>query len=372
MILRSERMKQDRAQVRYGPYSENWGLEMNRHSPLFDLLFFLFLFSLFTVGWGQDVSTHPATNVDAEPGLTLASADRVFLHAELGATMQPGLGRYSSHPSGRGAPSADRALEGLEKAIAKWGRFTVVNEPEEADLVLVIVEGNRTSGIREGVLTEKLAVFPGGSVTTDAPVLWQSQSHDGGVRDYRPVSKTVDEFRSAIEEYAKKIPKEVLAQARANRKVTPPSRGCAAAETDPFDCLAHGDSRLFLPEDRAENQGTVRLSEVVIHVSMIDLAKKVSSKDLSDYVVAMQKLLHQQFSGAEQQAGKDMAVVATLQTDGKAEFRLASRPLLDQEQMQKFYDALLSLPRPKVSDSPVEFKAVFMLWGGSEDSKTGH
>jgi hypothetical protein len=345
---------------------------MNRHSPLFNLLFFLFLFSLSQVGWGQDVSSPPAANVDAELGLTLASADRVYLHAELGTMSQPGLGRYSSHPSGRGAPSAARALEGLEKAIAKWGRFTVVNAPEEADLVLVIVEGNRNSGVREGVLTENLAVFPGGSANTDAPVLWQSQSHDGGVRDYRPVARTVDEFRSAIEEYEKKIPKELLAQARANRKATPPPGGCAAAEADPLDCLSHGDSRLFLPEDREENHGAVKLSEIVIHASMVDVAKKVSTKELSDYVVAIQKLLHQQFSGAQQQAGTDVAVVATVQPDGKAEFRLASRPLLDQEQMQKFYDALQSLPRPEVSDVPVEFKAVFMLWGGSEDSKTGH
>jgi hypothetical protein len=128
---------------------------------------------------------------------------------------------------------------------------------------------------------------------------------------------------------------------------------------------------LFLAEDREENQGAVKLSEVVIHASMVDFAKNVSTKELSDYVVAIQKLLHQQFSGGKQQTGKDVAVVATLQPDGKAEFRLASRPLLDQEPMQKFYDGLLNLPRPKVSDVPVEFKAVFMLWGGSEDSKTG-
>jgi hypothetical protein len=200
-----------RAKVRYGPL-QNWGLEMNRHSSLFNLLFFLF--SLSKVVWGQDVNTPPAANGDAEAGLTLASAERVYLHAELGTTVLAGLGRYSSHPSGRGAPSAARAREGLEKAVAKWGRFTVVNEAAGADLILVIIEGNRTSGIREGVLTERLAVFPGGSARTDPPLLWQSHSHDGGVRDYRPVAKTVDEFRSAIEEYEKNIPKEVLAQAR--------------------------------------------------------------------------------------------------------------------------------------------------------------
>src|SRR5882762_2486787 len=46
----------------------------------------------------------PAASVDAEPGLTLASAARVYLDAEIGTTIPPGFGRYSSHPSGRGAP----------------------------------------------------------------------------------------------------------------------------------------------------------------------------------------------------------------------------------------------------------------------------
>src|ERR1700756_3401599 len=67
----------------------------------------------------------PAAGIDGpsldEPGLMLASAYRVYLDAELGEIVQPGFGRYSSHPSGRGAPSAQRAHAELQKAIAQWG-----------------------------------------------------------------------------------------------------------------------------------------------------------------------------------------------------------------------------------------------------------
>lgn len=309
----------------------------------------------------------PAARVDAEPGLILASADRVYLDADLGTMVPEGFGRYSSHPSGRGAPNAKRAHAELQKAIAQWGRFTVVDDPGKADLILVIVEGNRNSGVREGVLTERLLVLRGGSERT-AP-LWQSKSHDGGVRDYRPVAKAVEEFRAAVEEYEKNIPRELVAEARAKRKAETASGGCGAAPADPLDCLAHGNTVLYLQEDCEENRGAVKLSEAVLGKSLLDVGKYISTTDFSNYVVAIQKLLHQQFTAAERQAGKDIALEGTLQPDGKADFKLASRPLVDEQQMEIFYNSLLRVPRPTVHEGPVEFRAVFLLWGGSEESQ---
>jgi hypothetical protein len=316
----------------------------------------------------------PAAGIDGpsldEPGLMLVSAYRVYVDAELGEVVQPGFGRYSSHPSGRGAPSVQRAHAELQKAIAQWGRFTVVSDPGKADLILVIVEGNRNAGVREGVLTERLVVSRGGS--EEMAPLWQSKSHDGGVRDYRPVAKTVDEFRGAVEEYEKTIPRELVAEARAKRKAETASGGCGAAPADPLDCLAHGNTAVYLPEDREENRGAVKLSEAVLGKSLLDVGKYISTTDFSNYVVTIQKLLHQQFTVAQRQPGKDIALQGTLQTDGKADFKLASRPLVDQEQMQSFYDGLLLVPRPAVREGPVEFKAVFQLWGGSDESQTKH
>jgi hypothetical protein len=127
-----------------------------------------------------------------------------------------------------------------------------------------------------------------------------------------------------------------------------------------------------LPEDREENRGAVKLSGVVLHKSLLDLEKYVSTTDFSNYVVAIQKLLHQRFSGTQTQPGKDIALEGTLQPDGKADFKLASRPLVDEQQMESFYNSLLGLSRPTVHEGPVEFRAVFLLWGGSEESQAKH
>jgi hypothetical protein len=337
---------------------------MCQHTALSALLF-CFLLATSGPGHSQDPQTlqsakEPATSTAAEPGLTLAAAGRVYLTAELGTTVQAG--------SGRGSPSAELAREGLEKAITKWGRFALVDSPEKADLILVIVEGSRNSGVRVGVLTERLLVSRAGTDRTT--LVWKSNSYDGGIRDYRPVAKAVDEFRAAVEEYDKTIPKELLAQAQSARKRDGPSSGCATAQSDFTDCIAQGNSRLYLPDDREENRGAVKLAEVVLHMSLLDTGKYVSITEFSNYIVSIQKLLNHQFTEAQRQPGKDIAVDGTLQPDGKTDLRLASRPEVDQRQMQSFYDALLHVPRPAVHDGPVEFRVVFQLWGGSEQSHT--
>ena len=345
------------------------GVIMQRRNALSMLLCFSASLAMAVASHSQDSQASQPSNTSAqpasahaEPALALASAESVYLAAELGGAVRHGLGR--------GFPSVERAQAGLRDAIAKWGRFTIVDAPEKADLVLVIVEGNRTSGIRAGALTERLLVSAGGPDSEESALLWQSNSHDGGVRDYRPIAKTVDEFRAAVEEYDKKITKDQIAEARAVRQSKAESRGCGDAQVNPFDCVFHGNSRLFLPEDREENQGAVRLSEVVMHLSLADSQRRVSATEFSNYVVAIQKLLHHQFSAESGKPGKDLALVATLQPDGKADFQLASRPQLEQEQLQKFYDALVNLPKPAIKDSPLEFRAVFLLWGGSEYIKT--
>src|SRR5438874_7369278 len=91
--------------------------------------------------YAQDSKASPPSNTSAthtEPALTLASAKSVYLAAELGDVVRSGLGR--------GFPNAERAQAGLRDAVGKWARFTIVDAPEKADLVLVIVEGNRNSG----------------------------------------------------------------------------------------------------------------------------------------------------------------------------------------------------------------------------------
>jgi hypothetical protein len=226
--------------------------------------------------------------------------------------------------------------------------------------------------LKTGALTEKLQVTRGGSKIADAPILWESPSHTGGIADYRPVAKTVKELRFVIEDYEKKIPQEKIAQARQARTTDQASGGCAAEEKDELDCLSHSSSELFLPEDREENRGAVKLTEAVLNVRPLDMPNRIATQDFSNYVAAMQKLLHKQFTAEQQQTGWDLAVMGTLQADGKAKIELRTRPSADSKQLQTFYDNLQAVSSPAVKGDPLEFQVIFAVWGGSEESKAGH
>ncbi len=306
-----------------------------------------------------DAATPPRQN-GTDQKLTLAAAQTVFLTATVGEVLPTAYGRARA--------SADRALAELKKAVARWHRFELVDSPDRADLVLIIVESNHTSGIREGALNERLLVARGRSTTSDS-VMWKSTLHEGGLRDYRPVAKTVEEFRALLEQYDKNLPADAIAQARAaNPKAS--SQGCGQEQKDDLDCLANSTAQLFLPQDREENKGAVQLSEAALNVSPLDMMDRISTNEFSDYVVAIQKLLHQQFTPSQQGAGWDIAVIGVLKSDGKPELSLRSRPNTDQKQLQTFYDHLQALAAPKVNGKPLEFRIIFAVWGGSPESNT--
>ena len=87
--------------------------------------------------------------------------------------------------------------------MQKWGRLTILEEANHADLVMVIIEGNRSSFWKKGELYEKLLVFPGGSAAiAESTPLWQEEVKEGVVAG-RPVGKLVDHLRKQIEEYEK-------------------------------------------------------------------------------------------------------------------------------------------------------------------------
>ena len=226
----------------------------------------------------QDVSsshleaTAPAKQNVSDQKLALASAQTVFLTATVGEVLPTAYGRARA--------SADRALAELKKAVAGWHRFEIVDSPNRADLVLIIVESDHTSGIREGALNERLLVAPGGSKTPDSAVMWKSSLHEGGLRDYRPVAKTVEEFRALLEQYDKDLPADAIAQARAAKPKTS-SDGCDQEQKDDLDCLAKSTAQLFLPQDREENKGAVQLSEAALNVNPLDLMNRISTNEFS-------------------------------------------------------------------------------------------
>jgi TPR repeat protein len=99
-------------------------------------------------------------------------------------------------------PDPARAKDKVEKAIQRWGRWTLVQDPVAADLVLLIVEGNRNTFLQPGKLVEQLLVFQGGSLPAkDEVPLWQAKGEES--ISGRPGDKLVEQLRKQVEEYEK-------------------------------------------------------------------------------------------------------------------------------------------------------------------------
>ncbi len=147
----------------------------------------------------------------------ILSAKTVNVVCELGAVVP---GDYHPYP-------AD-AKKRVEKAIRKWGRFTLVEDPEQADLVLVVVEGTKkyTDSVENpkwyqkkreswNVLVDRLLVFKGGKTSkadTTATLLWDSGEIEVGsfadvFRPRMPATATAIKFRKLVEALENERPK---------------------------------------------------------------------------------------------------------------------------------------------------------------------
>jgi superkiller protein 3 len=103
-------------------------------------------------------------------------------------------------------PSAKKAQESLEKEVKKWGRFTVVTDPLQADIVLVLAEGNRAAGGGGTIRTARLTVFPGGPPPKRGEIpLWDEQAN-GSIFATSGAPKVLSQFRSYLEDLDHRLP----------------------------------------------------------------------------------------------------------------------------------------------------------------------
>jgi hypothetical protein len=132
-----------------------------------------------------------------DPRQTLMSAKTAAIVAQNGEVAQ--TGRWVMDPS------PERAANALQKALQKWGRLAVVEDSVQADLVLLIIEGNRSSFLKKGELFEKLIVLPGGpGAVQEKTPLWQEEAKEG--LGGRPAGKLVEHLRKQVEDYEKAGP----------------------------------------------------------------------------------------------------------------------------------------------------------------------
>lgn len=168
---------------------------------------------------GNPSAVTPARVATLSPEQVLTSARKVALVGALGHVAETGIALN---------PSAKKAQELLEKEVRKWGRFTVVGNPAQADLVLILFEGNRAAGGGGTIRTARLVAVPGGPPPKrgDLP-LWEGEAN-GTIFATSGAPKVMSQFRAYLENLDKTVP-AVAALAPAPPPVTPPAGDSAPA-----------------------------------------------------------------------------------------------------------------------------------------------
>jgi hypothetical protein len=130
----------------------------------------------------------------ADPREALLAARTVAVLGVWGDTAARATLSYEADP-----PTAKQKVE---DAIRKWGRLTVLDDPSDADLVLLVVV---RSYMKFGLVlrSNELLVFPGGAVPGQNSVaLWQSG--DTKTQSGYAATKVATKFRKYVQELEKK------------------------------------------------------------------------------------------------------------------------------------------------------------------------
>ena len=102
----------------------------------------------------------------------------------------------------------EKAKESVDKVMSDWGRFTVVNNPSDADLIVVVFEDSvspsrfsKAGGDTKNRLRDTLAVFPGHSDDHTATPLWVDISTEStfGALTGSSARKVADKLRDYVQ-----------------------------------------------------------------------------------------------------------------------------------------------------------------------------
>jgi hypothetical protein len=100
---------------------------------------------------------------------------------------------------------ASKAEQTFKKALAKWGRFQLVDDAETADLIIVISEESSSKPKRMKRISENVAIFVGGSSSNlDTTPLWAGKEL-GPVLGQRPTGKLVEHLRKHVTELEESV-----------------------------------------------------------------------------------------------------------------------------------------------------------------------
>ncbi len=93
-------------------------------------------------------------------------------------------------------PDGARAKRNVEEVIADWGRYKIVSDREDADLVIVVTEFQKNVlVIGVGKLVCEMTVFPGGQQTGEPRSVWSDDASEGL---HQPSRKVAEKFRDFV------------------------------------------------------------------------------------------------------------------------------------------------------------------------------
>jgi hypothetical protein len=96
--------------------------------------------------------------------------------------------------------STSKAEQAFKRALAKWGRFQLVDDAETADLVIVISEYSSSKPQRMERISEGVTIFVGGSTPNADPTPLWAVKELGPELGQRPTGKLVKDLRKYVTE----------------------------------------------------------------------------------------------------------------------------------------------------------------------------
>lgn len=86
----------------------------------------------------------------------------------------------------------------FKKALAKWGRFHIVDDVDKADLIIVVSEYSSSKPTKIERVCEELSIYAGENTpTVDTAPLWAAKEV-GSALGQRPTEKLVDDLRKSL------------------------------------------------------------------------------------------------------------------------------------------------------------------------------
>jgi hypothetical protein len=94
---------------------------------------------------------------------------------------------------------------------------------------------------------------------------------------------------------------------------------------------------------------------------------RVEVEELNAYIEAIASVFRDYFASLPPDAGRDVFLECSIRPEGKVHLPISTTVdgFLDQDVLGPLFQRLFALPVPRVKEGPVEFQAVFALWGGS-------